>query len=383
MNMPRIALLIEVTSAHARGLIRGVSAFAQARGPWKLQLVEQLRISEVRRWLAAWQGDGVIARVGTETIAEALRGRDLPVVNVTGTTSFAGWPRVDTDNQAVCQLAATHLVDCGYANFAYCGMPQYEWSGWRKAMFAQELARRSIPVTSFDLPSLTADAAASLSDRRKLEEWVVTLPKPVGILAANDHCGRSLLEACDAAGLAVPNEIGVIGVDNDELVCELCQPPLSSIEANCERIGYVAAETLAQTLQGRTAPAQEMLIKPTTLVPRLSTDLAAVREPIVGEALRFIRAYGCEEIGVGEVTAHVGVSRRYLEQSFRRAIDRSIHTEILRVRLEKAQRLLGETDLKLQTIAERCGFKRAAYLSAVFQEKLGLRPGDYRRRMQQ
>lgn len=382
MNVPRIALLIEVTSAHTRGLIRGISAFAQARGPWKLQLVEQLRISEVRRWLATWQGEGVIARVQTAAIAEALTGRDLPVVNVTGTTPIAGWPRVDTDNQAVCQLAVAHLADCGYPHFAYCGMPQYEWSGWRKELFLRELARHGQQAEAFDLPSLTADVTPSLSDRRKLEEWVAGLPKPVGILAANDHCGRIVLEACDAAGLAVPNQIGVIGVDNDELVCELCQPPLSSVEANCERIGYVAAETLDQMLHGQTIQALEMLIKPTTLIARRSTDLAAVREPIVGEALRFIRAYGCEEIGVVEVTEHVGVSRRYLEQSFRRTIGRSIHTEILRVRLEKAQRLLGETDLKLQTIAERCGFKRAAYLSAVFQDKLGLRPGDYRRRIQ-
>lgn len=382
MNVPRIALLIEVTNAHARGLIRGVSVYAQSRGPWKLQLVEQLRISDVRRWLATWQGDGVIARVQTPEIAEALASRKLPVVNVTGTTPIAGWPRVDTDNQAVCQLAVAHLVDCGYSHLAYCGMPQYEWSGWRQELFLQEVARHGQQVDLFDLPSLTADATPSLSDRRKLEEWVGRLPKPAGILAANDHCGRILLEACDAIGLAVPNQIGVIGVDNDELVCELCQPPLSSIEANCERIGYVAAETLDQMLQEHEILAQEMLIKPTILVTRRSTDLAAVREPIVGEALRFIRAYGCEEIGVIEVAAHVGVSRRYLEQSFRRTIGRSIHTEILRVRLEKAQRLLAETDLKLQTIAERCGFKRAAYLSAVFQDKLGLRPGDYRRRIQ-
>ncbi len=382
MNAPRIALLIEVTNAHARGLIRGVSVYAQNRGPWKLQLVEHLRISDVRRWLATWQGDGVIARVQTPEIAEVLASRNLPVVNVTGTTPITGWPRVDTDNQAVCQLAVAHLIDCGYPHLAYCGMPQYEWSGWRKGLFLQEVTRHGQQAASFDLPSLTAEATPSLSDRRKLEEWIGRLPKPTGILAANDHCGRIVLEACDAAGLAVPSQIGVIGVDNDELVCELCQPPLSSIEANCERIGYVAAETLGQMLQGREILCQEILIKPTLLVTRRSTDLTAVREPIVGEALRFIRAYGCEEIGVMEVATHVGVSRRYLEQSFRRTIGRSIHTEILRVRMDKAQRLLAETDLKLQTIAERCGFKRAAYLSAVFQAKLGLRPGDYRRRIQ-
>ncbi len=378
---PSVALLVEVSSAHARGVIRGVSGFSQQRGPWRLHLVEQVRPADIRRWLDAWPCDGVIARVETRQIADVLAARCLPVVNVSG-TDLGPWPRVDTDNRAVCCLAAGHLIDRGYRHFGFCGMSQYAWSGWRRDFFAAELTRLGYACQEFDLPSLTAQNRPSVKDRRALEQWLAGLPKPVGILAANDHCGRSVLEACDGAGLAVPDAIGVLGVDNDDAECELCWPALSSIEANGERIGYVAAETLQQLLAGARLDGGAQLIKPTTLVCRRSTDATAVREPIVAEALRFMRAYACQEIRALDVARHVNVSRRYLEQQFRQVVGRSIHTEILRLRLEMAQRLLGETDWKLQSVAQRSGFKQAAHLSAVFYEKLGMRPGEYRRRVQ-
>ena len=381
-RLPSIALLIEVSSAHARGLIRGISSYAQAKGPWRLRLIEPQRASEIRRWLADWDGSGVIARVESDAIAEALVARRVPVVNVAGASVLTQWPRVDTDNDAVCRLAASHLIERGYRHFAFCGMPRYEWSGWREDFFAAELARQGMTCDALELESLTAETSLAPKDKRLLRRWVANLPRPVGIMACNDHCGRLVLEACDDAELSVPDQVGVMGVDNDGLICELCLPPLSSIEVNCERIGYVAAETLDQMLHGAAPIAGERLIKPTMLVSRRSTDAGAVRDPTIGEAIRFIRTYACDEIDVRQVAQHVGVSRRYLEQEFRRMVGRSMHTEILRVRLETAQRLLGETDWKLQTIAQRSGFKQAAHLSGVFQRKFGMRPGQYRRRIQ-
>jgi LacI family transcriptional regulator len=379
---PQVALLIEVSSAHARGLIRGISGYAQAQGPWRLDLLERLRPGDIRRWLDRWPCDGVIARVETQAIAAVLAERSLPVVNVAGTTTTAAWPRVDTDNEAVCSLAVGHLIERGYRHFGFCGMPHFEWSGWRRDYFTAELARHGFDCQCLELPSLTPDKRLVERDRRALCQWIGRLAKPLGIMAANDYCGRLVLEACADAGVAVPDAVGVIGVDNDDLVCQLCSPPLTSIEANCERIGYMAAETLGSVLRGGKAEAGEILIKPTTLVSRRSTDATAVREPIVAEALRFIRAYGCKDLGALDVARHVNVSRRFLEQQFRKIVGRTIHTEIQRVRLETAQRLLGETDWKLQTIAERSGFKQAAHMSAVFHDKLRLRPGQYRRRMQ-
>lgn len=385
-----VGLLIEVSSAHGRGLIRGISEYSQERGPWRLHLVEQVRAADLRRWLDTCPCDGLIARVETPQIAAVLAERKLPVVNVAGTSTPAPCWHVDTDNQAVCALAVGHLVDRGYAELAFCGMTQCEWSRWRKDFFIAELAKQGLTCSELDLPSLTADTRLTLKERRTLLRWLNGLPKPVGILAANDHCGRVLLEACDEAQLAVPGEIGVLGVDNDEMVCQLCWPPLSSIETNSERIGYVAAEALGRLLGSSDSPSSsdvetvlpERLVKPVILISRRSTDAAAVREPIVAEALRFIREHACEEVYALDVAKHVSVSRRYLEQRFRQVIRRSIHMEVQRVRLETAQRLLAETDWKLQTIAERSGFKQAAHMSAVFFDKLRLRPGQYRQQIQ-
>jgi LacI family transcriptional regulator len=304
------------------------------------------------------------------------------VVNVAGTQVKGPWPRVDTDNVAVCGLATEHLIDRGYRAYGFCGMPAYEWSRWREAEFKRELAQHGFTVASMNLPSLTVEQPLSRAERTKLCAWLQGLPKPVGILTCNDHCGRALLEACDQTGVPVPDEVGVIGVDNDQLVCDLCWPPLSSIEVNCERIGYVAAQALDRLLRGERSVARELLIKPTTLISRRSSEATAVREPSVSEAVRFIRAYACKGIRVPDVARHVSVSRRYLEEQFRKTMARSVHTEIQRVRLETAQRLLGETDWKLQTIAERSGFREAAHLSALFRKKLGLRPGQYRLRVQ-
>jgi LacI family transcriptional regulator len=379
---PNIALLAEVSSSHSRGLIRGISRFAQSHGPWRLHLLELLRPADIRRSLDAWRCDGLIARVKTQAIADAISNYDIPVVNVSGAAAIGNWRRVDTDDTAVCWLSAAHLLDRGYRGFGFCGMPHYEWSRRRGTLFAAELQRQGLACQALDLASLTLETTVRPKDHRKLVQWIRSLPKPAGIMACSDYCGRVVLEACDKAGVAVPDEVGVIGVDNNELVCELCSPPLSSIEANTDRIGYVAAEILSHLLRGSHPTTRERLIKPTRLVSRRSTDAAAVGEPVVAEAIRFLRAYACGDIGVLDIAEHVNVSRRYLEQQFQKALGRSIFSEIQRVRLETAQRLLGETNWKLETVAERSGFKQAPRMSAVFQQKLHVRPGQYRRRMQ-
>jgi LacI family transcriptional regulator len=260
-------------------------------------------------------------------------------------------------------------------------MPSHEWSRWRRESFTAVLKRQTISCECIDLSSLTAASLGSEKDRRSLERWLMMLPKPVGILACNDHCGRILLELCDNLRLRVPDQVGVMGVDNDDLDCELSRPPMTSIEPNHERIGYAAAETLEQMLEGQNTDSPK-LIRPKMLVARGSTDATAIREPLMAEALRFIRAYACKGVSIIDVSLHVGVSRRSLEAQFRQFVGRSVHTEIQRVRLEAAQRLLGETDWKLDLVAERSGFKTAAHLSALFYDKLQLRPGEYRKRIQ-
>ena len=363
-------MLIEMSSAHGRGLMRGIANFAQQHPEWSLRLEESGPFKAAPPpWIKAWSGDGIIARIETPQIARALLAKRVPLVNVAGRTSPPGVPRVDTDNRTVCELAANHFLERGYRNFAYCGNPHFEWSGWRRDYFSGLLAADHRPCSVFQL-------AESAAGGKQLVAWLASLPKPVGVFAANDQCGCAVLQACAAGGLEVPAEVAVLGVDNDEILCTLCRPPLSSVVPDTEGIGYLAAETLQALMEGRgpTPP----FVKPLTVCSRQSTDAAAVGDWHVSRALRFILGHARRGINVDDVVAQSHASRRFLEKRFRAVVGRSIHEEIFRIRFEFAQSLLATTALPLKEIAVRSGLRRADYLSAVFRERLGLAPRTFR-----
>jgi LacI family transcriptional regulator len=211
-----------------------------------------------------------------------------------------------------------------------------------------------------------------------LKQWLAGLPKPVGIMACNDSRGRHLLEACRQLGLRVPDDVAVIGVDNDDLMCELAIPPLSSVAQDAEGVGYQAAGLLDQLMRGRRRRPTHLVVPPTCLVERESTDLVATDDPLVSGALRFIREHATEGIGVADVVRHLDVSRSTVEKRLKRHLGRTAHDEIQRVRLEAARRLLATTDLPLHVVAQRAGYSTVQYMCAVFKRELGHPPGQLR-----
>jgi LacI family transcriptional regulator len=213
----------------------------------------------------------------------------------------------------------------------------------------------------------------------EVARWIHSLPKPLGLMACNDFRGIQALDACRRAGIAVPEEMAVIGVDNEELVCKLAYPPLSSVVPNARRIGYEAAALLDRLMRGEPEPTIPLAIPPLEVITRLSTDVNAIADPDVAAAMRFIREHACEGIGVDEVLAQVPVSRSVLQRRFRSLLGRSIHAVIAAVRLQRAKQLLVETDLSLAVIAKRTGFSHVEYLCAAFRQAVGLPPGAYRR----
>lgn len=370
---PSVAVLIEMSSAHGRGLIRGVAEYAQQRTNWSLRLEETGPLKRAPSWLRTWQGDGIIARLENEEITRAVLAKRLPVVNVSGRTSPPGVPQVDTDNRAVCDLAVDYFVRRGYRHFAYCGNPQFEWSGWRQKLFARRLAAERARCEIFHY----RDTA---SGREQLGTWLKALAKPVALLACNDLGGRTVLEVCERAGLAVPHDVAVLGVDNDEILCALCRPQLASVVPDTAGIGSLAAQTLHELMQGKEIKGLQRLVRPLAVCTRKSTDAAAVDDWHVRQALSFIHGQATRDIRVEDVVLHARTSRRFLEGRFRAVLNRPIHAEIFRVRFEAAQRLLQTTDLPLKDVALRSGFKRADYLSVVFRETLGTSPSAYRER---
>jgi LacI family transcriptional regulator len=213
-------------------------------------------------------------------------------------------------------------------------------------------------------------------------KWLNDLPKPIGIMACNDARALHLLNACHQTGILVPEEVAVVGVDNEEIFCELCNPALSSVAPDAKRIGYQAAELLDQLMSGQSPPSRRILIDPLHVVTRRSSDTLAIKDRSVATALRFINEQALHGCTVTNVVNFVRVSRSFLERRFRQYLKRSPQAEIRRVQVSRIKQLLTETDFTLERISELSGFEHPEYMSVVFKRLIGQTPGQYRKQMQ-
>lgn len=370
-----VALLIETSNAYARGLLQGVVHYIREHRPWSFHLIEQGRGDDPPPWLEGWHGDGIIARIETPRIARAVVRAGVPAVDMSAARLVPELPWVETNDERISQLAAEHLLERGFKHFGYCGDARFNWSVWREKYFAAAIERAGYSVNSYGPAVAAGDLTAQVEDIRR---WVRSLTKPVGIMACYDIRGQQVLDACRGAGLAVPGEVAVIGVDNDELLCDLASPPLTSVVPNAHRAGYEAAALLDRMMQGKRVAPTARLIAPRGVAARQSTDVLAVDDRDVARAVQFIREEACTGINVSDILRAVPLSRRVLEQRFQRLLGRTPREEILHVRLNRVKQLLGETTLSLYQIAERTGFEHVEYLSVVFKRETGLTPSKYR-----
>ena len=370
----QVALLIETSNAYARGLLQGVVHYIREHRPWSFHLMEQGRGDDPPAWLEGWKGDGIIARIETPRIAAAVVKTKLPAVDLSAARLVPTLPWVETDDAAIARLAAEHLLERGFRNFAFCGEVRFNWSVWREQHFANRVRAAGHECHLYR----RGEEGAVAAEVAGIARWVKTLPKPVGIMACYDNRGQQVLDACRSAGFAVPDEVAVIGVDNDELLCELASPPLSSVIPNAHRTGYAAAARLDRLMAGRKVTPIAELIPPLGVASRQSTDAFALDDREIVRAVRMIREHACEGINVSDVLRAVPLSRRVLEQRFQKQLGRTPREEILQVRLARVKQLLGETKLALVEIADRTGFEHVEYLSVVFKRETGLTPSAWR-----
>ncbi len=375
MRPRKVALLIETSNAYARGLLEGIVAYQREQRPWSLHLAEHGRGDKPPAWLADWDGDGIIARVENAAIARALRPLRLPIVDVSAARLLPSLPWFETDDAAVAQMGYEHLRERGFRNFAYCGDPRFNWSNWRQEHFERAVRAEG---GSFFAYTLAGAAAGGGDEPEAIAHWLRKLPKPVAVMACYDLRGLQVLDACRRLAIPVPDEVAVIAVDNDALLCELAHPPLSSVIPNTRRTGYEAAALLDALMAGGQARGETHLIPPLGVATRQSTDVLAIEDPHVSRAVRFIREHACDGINVQDVLRAVPQARRLLEARFRKLLGRTPHAEILRVQLQRVKQLLTETDLTIEVIAERTGFAHSEYLSVVFRREVGLPPGRFR-----
>ena len=371
----QVALLIETSNAYARGLLQGIVHYIREHEPWSFHLMEQGRGDDPPAWLEQWNGDGIIARIETPRIARAVVRAGLPAVDVSAARLVPGLPWVETDDEQIARLAAEHLLERGFKHFGFCGDARFNWSVLREKYFTRRLGAAKQSVCSYEPAVAAGDLAVQVGDIRR---WLHELPKPIGIMACYDIRGQQVLDACRSAGLAVPGEVAVIGVDNDALLCELASPPLTSVIPNAHRTGYEAAALLDRLMRGKKVARVANLIAPLGVAARQSTDVLAVDDREVARAVQFIREHACEGINVGDVLRAAPLSRRVLEQRFQRLLGRTPREEILHVRLGRVKQLLGETDLPLYLVAERTGFEHVEYLSVVFKRETGATPSAFR-----
>lgn len=377
-----------LADAYEHGIARGIVRYAKAARGW--QLYGYGWMFRPLEALEFWRGDGIIARVESRKDAASLASLKIPIVDVAGAYRSSSFHLVANDDEATGRKAAAYLRSCGFQRFAFCGVTGTGWSAGRRKGFAQAVRPFCGEVPVFEEPLAWWE---SLDESGRLRSWLSRLERPVGVFACNDTSGLKLAEVCRSLAVPVPDSVAILGVDNEDILCEMASPSLSSVELDCETIGFRAAALLDRLTGGsrpvdsrsaRSAGAPELnrilLVAPKEVVERGSTQVFACGDPIVERAVRSIRVRAAQGATAAGILAELPVSRRSAEIRFRMATGRSIREEILRVRIARAKTLLRSTDDTISTVAAESGFGSAQRFHEAFRRHEGVPPGAFRKR---
>jgi len=381
---PLVAVILDAARPYDRLIIGGIAQYVREHESWSLYVEEDplQRLPDLTRW----KGQGIIANFDDRRVARAIRGLSIPCVGVGGGYGWhddrSGIPYIYTDNESIGRLGAEHLLACGFEHLAFLGYPKTATSGWseeRAVAFARACAAAGRDCQVFTGKHGTARRWQDV--QREITGWIERLPRPVGLMACNDVRARHVLEGCRSLGLRVPHDVAVLGVDNDEVICALTDPPLSSVDQSARRIGYEAAAMLDRRMRGRgpaRRPAERLVVPPIGVIARASTDTMAAREEAVLEALAWLREHPWQKPDVAALAAAACVSRSTLDKRFKAVVGRSLHDEFVRLRVAGLRQLVAGTDLPLKTIAARAGFPSVQYMTTFLRRHTGLTPARLR-----
>ena len=382
----RIALLFNANKVFDRDVIAGVASYlTSSRASWDLFLEEDFRarLSGIEKW----QGDGIIADFDDPAMGSALANSRVPVVAVGGSYENADdypadLPYVATDNSKLIEAAYAHLIESGLRNFALFSLPEAQENRW--AQEREKAFRALVHGDRIHAEVFRGQSTHALSWEDAVQQqiaWLHSLPKPIGIIAVTDARARQLMQACTLAGIPVPEQVALVGIDNDPLARMLTRIPLSSVVQDAQSIGRHAAHLLDQMLRGVPMAGNRILVPPAGVNEQASSRHEPARHPYVMRARHYIRQFACLGIKTEQVADYVGVSRSSLESYFRQELDCSVHDEILRVRLESASAILKTGDCNLSDVARKCGFTSSQYMHSVFKRELGCSPREYQARL--
>ena len=378
MKKRKIILMLDSSRAADRGIIRGVVNYSNKRGEWTFQRFSPLfqkypftgdsSSDEIWQKLLKLDADGLIGYVpDDEVLLNKIRSQEFPAVVLPTSMPLEDMIQISQDENTGI-MAAEYLIGLGFRNFGFCGIA-FMWNKIREESFSKVIVSAGYSL------SIAPEKAAG----RLLIQWLKSLELPSAVMACNDERASELAEACRECGLRIPSDIAIIGVDNDEMICSLCNPPLSSIRMNFESVGYNSAETIDRMLSGREiAGTSELCCRPIDIVSRASTDILAIDDIEVANAIRFIRHNVRRSINVSDVHKNSLLSLRALQLRFQKVLNRSIHQEIRRERIAEMARQLLNTNLTIQQIAYSIEFDDVKHVSRIFKKETGLTPNEYR-----
>ncbi|NLS11675.1 DNA-binding transcriptional regulator [Vibrio sp. SM6] len=386
----RITLLFNANKVFDRQVIEGIGEYLQAsQCNWDIYLEDDFT-THVESF-KNWRGDGVIADFDNPDLESLLEGASIPVVGVGGSYQYENHypdvPYVATDNHALIDLAFQHLKSKGLENFAFYGIPEdpnKRWASEREHAFTDILKAEGFTGSIYRGSETSPETWQY--DMNRLADWLQMLPTPTGIIAVTDSRARHLLQVCQHLNIMVPDKISVIGIDNEELARYLTRVSLSSVGQGTKEMGYHAAKMLHKRIQALesgnpdliNAKPKRVVIPPTKVFERQSTDFHALKDPYVIQAMHFIRQNACKGIKVDQVLNYVGISRSNMETRFKDERGHSIHQEIHNSKLRRACDLLAETSLPIVEISELCSYPSLQYMYTVFKKNLDQTPKDYR-----
>ncbi|MBN2209984.1 MAG: DNA-binding transcriptional regulator [Sedimentisphaerales bacterium] len=381
-RLPRVVLLLENSRAYGRQLLRGIARYSRIHGPWafyarglfyRMNSTAENVLSRIRKW----RPDGIIAR-DSEPVKH-IQQLDIPLIVASAVDdTLKDLHRIMTNDTAIGAMAADHLCKRGFKNFAYCGYPDMFWSENRGLSFRAALVQQGFAVAIYEPPS-NQQAWNWEQEQSYLAKWLKSLPLPVAIMACNDDRAQQVAEACIIAGYRVPYDVAIVGVDDDDQVCDLANPSLSSVKLGVEQAGFTAAKLLAQLMNSdKIAAPQVVIVDPIDVVRRESTDFLAVEDELVCKGLKFIRSHSLQPLQVHDIVQALGVSRRSLHERFRQTLGRTVHDEIKRARIDIIADMLVNSDVSITQIAKKLGYSSSDHLSRYFKKEMGRTPREFR-----
>ncbi len=381
--LKRVVADIPLEFRFARQVIRGVYRYAQSHCQWVLGIGLPRRPGSVLRDKSVV---GIISMRQPGDYVPVAQNYGLKAVGTgmwTDVREFTALPYVDVDPNAIGEMAADYFIERGFRSFGMFTTADCFHGQSRGEAFVAALRRRKLPCDIFDpkkkYPSRGKPLSTVTDYNECIRRWLVGLAKPLAVFTLNDPIGAWICAICYRSDIRVPEEVAVLGADNDEIFCNICGPPLSSIRMPVEQVGYEAARLLDAMLRGRRVPKRPILLPPIDVVTRQSTDIMAVDDRRFVEAVRFIREHACEGIRVKHVTAASTLPKRMMERQFKEILGRGPFAEIRRVQVERIKMLLSQTDKTLEAIAPDCGFGNISHMSVAFKKATGMAPGAYRR----